>query len=177
MAGSALVDLVRANPTTTAPGTCSPPPGGRSCHEHRRGTGAHRSRAPVRIPHPRVPCWGLGMSERCPAMSRHQCRTRQSQILNVQDFALQRTSADTSAWTLASWPLLGPVVDMASMVRPVTEAQPAPPPGHSRVTHSRNRAVLAGHQRTRRPRHLCSAGPRRSRRDPRGTRRRHGSGP
>ncbi len=48
-------------------------------------------------------------------MSRHQCRTRQSQILNVQDFALQRTSADTSAWNLASWPLLGPVVDM---VRP-----------------------------------------------------------
>jgi len=108
------------------------------------------------------------MSERCPAMSRHQCRTRQSQILNVQDFALQRTSADTSAWNLASWPLLGPVVDMASMMRPVTEAQRAPPPGHSRVTHSRNRAVLAGHQRTQRPRHLSSAGPRRSRRDTRG---------
>jgi NAD(P)-dependent dehydrogenase (short-subunit alcohol dehydrogenase family) len=39
MAGSALVDLVRANPATTAPNTCSPPPGCRSCHEHRRGTG------------------------------------------------------------------------------------------------------------------------------------------
>src|SRR5258708_13830041 len=25
----------------------------------------------------RVPCWGLGMSERCPATSRHQRRTRQ----------------------------------------------------------------------------------------------------
>jgi hypothetical protein len=27
----------------------------------------------------RVPCWGLGLSERCPTTSRHQRRTRQSQ--------------------------------------------------------------------------------------------------
>ena len=38
-------------------------------------------------------------------------------------------------------------------------------PGHSRVTHSRNRKVIAGHQRTRRQRHLSSGGACGSQRD------------
>jgi hypothetical protein len=33
------------------PGTCSPPPGCSGCHEHDAGPGAHRSRAPDRLPH------------------------------------------------------------------------------------------------------------------------------
>ena len=36
-AGSALVDLVRADARPPPPATCSPPAGCRSCHEHRRG--------------------------------------------------------------------------------------------------------------------------------------------
>ncbi len=38
-------------------------------------------------------------------------------------------------------------------------------PGHSRVTHSRNRTVIGGHQRTRRQRHLSSGGACGSQRD------------
>jgi hypothetical protein len=43
-----------------------------------------------------------------------------------------------------------------------------PVPGHSRVTHSRNRAVPGGHARTAGRRHMSSGGLFRSRRDPRG---------
>ena len=53
--------------------TCSPAPGCRSCHEHRRGTGCPIGPAlPSAFPMRGVPCWGLGISERCPATSRHQ---------------------------------------------------------------------------------------------------------
>ena len=39
---------------------------------------------------------------------------------------------------------------------------------HSWITHSRKRTVPRGHRRTRRPRHLSSGGPQRSRQDTRG---------
>src|SRR5207253_2105876 len=52
-----------------SPGTCLPPPGCRSRHEYRRGTGC----PPVprsRLHPPCDPCLrGLGMSERCPHVS------------------------------------------------------------------------------------------------------------
>jgi hypothetical protein len=43
-----------------------------------------------------------------------------------------------------------------------------PSPDHSRITHSRKQTVPRGHRRTRRPRHLSTGGPQRSRQDTRG---------
>ena len=51
MAGYALVDLVRADPATTSPGYLLTARAAEAAMNTCAGPGAHRSRAPVRIPH------------------------------------------------------------------------------------------------------------------------------
>jgi len=41
---------------------------------------------PSAFPMRRVPCWGLSMSERCPATTRHQRRTRQVRVGQKFDY-------------------------------------------------------------------------------------------
>jgi hypothetical protein len=68
MAGSALVDLVRADPATTAPGYLLTAAGCSSCHDHRA-----RDRVPIGPGLPSAfPCDVCPAgAKRCPATSRH----------------------------------------------------------------------------------------------------------
>ena len=122
IAGSALVDLVRADPATTAPDTCSPPPGCRSCREHRRragrptdSLGARLGLAPTRGASVEFSvCKEMSPSSRCSRKRRHRgapvspTPSGSALVWPVTPEIIASWVAATSHLTTASPPASGP---------------------------------------------------------------------